>query len=160
MGDDMSGYGDAKNIAELAKAVRESTLKRLRLVPEGCENWRGSSEAMSFADMAKHLIDTDEWLFKKLEIKNIEPIKGQAGLVKIENRKQYHELLEELNQTGKRRTALLENIGEEALSEMIYDARYGREVTVWWIIVRGNIDHETHHRGQIAAYLKVCLATG
>ena len=26
---------------------------------------------------------------------------------------------------------------------------------MWWIIVRGNLDHETHHRGQIAAYLRM-----
>jgi uncharacterized damage-inducible protein DinB len=154
----MSGCGEGKRIAELASAVRESTLKRLRLVPEGRENWRGSSEAMSFADMAQHLIDADEWLFKKLEIKNIEPIKGQAGLIKIVNRRQYDELLEKLNQIGKRRMAMLETIGEETFSEMIYDARFECEVTVWWIIVRGNIDHETYHRGQIAAYLRVCSA--
>jgi uncharacterized damage-inducible protein DinB len=29
-----------------------------------------------------------------------------------------------------------------------------KEVTIWWIIVRGNLDHETHHRGQLSVYLK------
>jgi uncharacterized damage-inducible protein DinB len=34
------------------------------------------------------------------------------------------------------------------------DSRFG-EVTVWWVIVRGNLDHEIHHRGFIGAYLKM-----
>jgi len=35
----------------------------------------------------------------------------------------------------------------------VFDERFG-ETTLWWIVVRGNLDHEIHHRGQIAAYLR------
>ena len=48
---------EGRRLAEFSRAVRESTLKRLRLVPDGFENWRISPQAMSFADVAKHLID-------------------------------------------------------------------------------------------------------
>ena len=34
----------------------------------------------------------------------------------------------------------------------------GQEVSVWWIIVRGNLDHEIHHRGQLS-YLRAILDT-
>ena len=35
----------------------------------------------------------------------------------------------------------------------------GKEVSVWWIIVRGNLDHEIHHRGQLSSYLRAILDT-
>ncbi|MFX0090823.1 MAG: hypothetical protein ACFFBD_03590, partial [Candidatus Hodarchaeota archaeon] len=58
-------------------------------------------------------------------------------------------------QTGKSRKLLLENMLEDQLTEKIFDERFGGPVNVWWIIVRGNLDHEIHHRGQISVYLKV-----
>ena len=90
-----------------------------------------------------------------LELKNLKPILGQPGLVKITHRSQYLSLLDELRQTGIRRNQLLESITPAQLSEMIFDWRYGQKVSVWWIIVRGNLDHEIHHRGQIATYLRI-----
>ena len=37
----------------------------------------------------------------------------------------------------------------------------GQEVSVWWIIVRGNLDldHEIHHRGQLSSYPRAILDT-
>ena len=35
----------------------------------------------------------------------------------------------------------------------IPDERFGGNVSVWWILLRGNLDHEIHTRGQIALYL-------
>lgn len=37
----------------------------------------------------------------------------------------------------------------------IFDKRFGKKVTIWWIIIRGNLDHEIHHRGQLSVYLKL-----
>lgn len=145
---------EGRRLSEFSAAVRESTLKRLRLVPEGYENWRMSLESMSFADVAQHLIDADDWLFKMLELKNLKPMVGEPGLVEVSDRSQYLSLLEGLAQTGARRSEMLKNTTESQLSEMIFDGRFGREVSVWWIVVRGNLDHEIHHRGQIAAYLR------
>lgn len=143
-----------KRLAEFSRAIRESTLKRLRLVPEGHENWRISSKAMSFADIAQHLIDADNWLFEKLGIKNLKPMVGRANLVEIKGRSQYDVLLGELEKIGDRRSTMLDKITDEELSEMIYDDRFGGEVSAWWIIMRGCLDHEIHHRGQISAYLR------
>ena len=146
---------EGKRLAEFSIAVRESTLKRLRLVPEGYENWRFSEETMSFADMAQHLIDADNWLFEMLRTKNLEPIVGKPRLVEVTRRDRYLGLLDELEQAGARRAEMLESITDTQLSEMIFDHRFGREVSAWWIILRGNLDHETHHRGQIVVYLRV-----
>ena len=145
---------ESQRLAAFARAVRESTLKRLRRVPPGQENWRITPDAMSFADQAQHLIDTDEWLFKKLAIKTLDPILGEAGTVTVADRAEYEVLLDALARSGARRNALLESLTAEQFDETIYDARFDGEVSAWWIIVRGNLDHEIHHRGQIIAYLR------
>ncbi len=145
---------ESQRLAAFARAVRESTLERLRQVPIGQENWRFAPGAMSFADLAQHLVDTDEWLFKKMEVKTLDPIVGYAGVVEITDRAEYLALLDALIRTGAQRCALLESLTEDQLDEKIFDARFGGEVSLWWIIVRGNLDHEIHHRGQLATYLR------
>ena len=149
---------EGTKLAKFSEAVRESSLKRLITVPDGYENWRPAPEAMSFADIAQHLIDADNWTFKMLEVKNLKPMKGRPSLVEVIDRTQYLSILDELRQTGIRRSQLLENITPAQLSEMIFDQRFGQEVSVWWIIVRGNLDHEIHHRGQITTYLRIISA--
>ena len=54
-----------KLLIDFCKAVRDSTLKRLKVVPEGYENWRISKNSLSFAEIAKHLIESDDWTIKK-----------------------------------------------------------------------------------------------
>lgn len=147
------GTSEGERLAEFSLAVRESSLKRFRLVVQTQENWRINEQAMSFADLAKHLIDADEWTFKKLEAKTLETMVGRQDLIYIQQREDYEVLLCELEETGKRRAALLREMTQAQLCEMILDERFEGEVTIWWIIVRGNLDHEIHHRGQIATYL-------
>jgi uncharacterized damage-inducible protein DinB len=146
---------ESENLAAFSRAVRESSLKRLRLVPEGRENWRATPETMSFADQAQHLIDADEWLFRKLEDRALEPMVGHAGEAGEVTRTEYLDLLARLEQTGRQRSDLIAGLSSDQLAEPILDWRFGGGVTVWWVIVRGNLDHEVHHRGQIAAYLRV-----
>ena len=152
--------GESGNLAAFSQAVRESSLKRLRLVPAGRESWRPTPEAMSFADLAHHLIDADEWLFRKLEERTLEPMVGRAGEAGEATRDRYLEMLERLGQTGRQRADLIAGLSADQLAEPIFDRRFGGEVTVWWVIVRGNLDHEIHHRGQIATYLRMVGATG
>ncbi len=148
-------YAEAQWLAEFSMAVRESSLKRLRLVPEGCEVWRPVDGAMSLTDIAAHLIECDLWLFDKLRNDSLAPIHGEAGRVKAADRKQYMALLDQLDQVGRQRRAVISGLDEGELARMTMDRRFAGEVTVWWVIVRGNLDHEIHHRGQIATYLRM-----
>jgi hypothetical protein len=109
---------------------------------------------MSSADIAYHLIETDEWLFKKIEIKNLKSILGNSGTVEIQNRNDYLKLIEKLNNSGEKRAGLIRSLDDRGFEEKIYDDRFGKKVSVWWIIVRGNLDHEIHHRGQLSSYLR------
>jgi len=151
----MTTSAESQRLADLAQAVRTSTLKRLHLVPAGYENWRPVDGAMSFADIARHLTECDLWMFLKMEDVSIEPVHGRAGTMTITDRQQFDVLIDDLDQLGRRRSAWLAGLTERDLSAAIMDSRFGGEITVWWMIMRGNLDHETHHRGQIAAYLRM-----
>lgn len=142
-------------LISFSDAVRASTLKRLRAVPQGFENWKVSSGALSFADVAQHLVDTDEWLLRKLRDPSVEPIQARAGATVVASRSEYDALLDALARSGQRRARKLASLEPEAWDERVYDERFGKEVSVWWLVVRGNLDHEIHHRGQIATYLRV-----
>jgi len=151
---------EGRRLAEFSRAVRESSLKRLRDVPEGSENWRIRPDAMSIADLAQHLINADRWLLQKLRTKTLAPIVGQPGLCRIQHREEYIDLLEEFEQLGHDRARLLEGLSDSEFAEMSFDGRFGQEVSAWWIIVRGNLDHEIHHRGQIGVFLACIRAEG
>jgi uncharacterized damage-inducible protein DinB len=146
---------EAKRLAEFSSAVRDSTVKRMRLVPEGFENWRVDDDAMSFADLGQHIIDADEWLFRALEGKRQSPLKGHARLLAVADRGEFVSLIDELSRAGRRRKSLIEGMSSKQFAEMMYDHRFGTEVSTWWVVVRGNLDHEIHHRGQIIAYLRM-----
>lgn len=140
-------------IADFSQAVRASTIKRLEMIPGGYENWKISENAMSIADIAQHLVDTDTWLFEKLVDHQLEPITGKAGSTSIRRRSEYDAIIDKLGETGETRYRLI--MGDLDLDQLIFDSRFNGEVTALWIILRGNLDHEIHHRGQLTAYIRV-----
>ena len=136
----------------LAHVVRESTLKLLRDVPLGSENWRVDPEAMSFADTAQHLLDADSAHFEALRTAVFSPRFGYAHLLDVSNRTEFDALIEQLRESGQQRVAMMEALREEDLHAPI-TAPWGT-ITTWWLIARVGLDHEANHRGQIAAYLR------
>lgn len=110
---------------------------------------------MSFAEQAVHLVDCDNYLFDKLDGKAVAPVTGPPDMFVAVSRLEYESLIAALERTGRQRSVLLEGLGEDDFSRLVNDKRFGGEVSLWWLIVRGNLDHEIHHRGQIAAYLRV-----
>ena len=146
---------ESEKLAEFAKAVRDSTIKRLKQVPAGKENWRITPEAMSFAEIAYHLIEADEWLIKKIENEDLESMLGKTGTIMIDDNLEFLDLINRLQQSGKNRCSSIKELNKSKLQSTIIDKRFGKKVTIWWIIVRGNLDHEIHHRGQLSAYLKM-----
>lgn len=142
-------------LAEYSVAVRESSLKRLRRVPVGFENWRPSSGALSLSELARHILAADEWFFRKLEDPSLRRMVACVGEGGPLSRAEFDDVLVRLEASGRRRAELLSSLANEDLSRLIRDDRFGKEVTVWWLAVRGNLDHEAHHRGQIATYIRL-----
>jgi uncharacterized damage-inducible protein DinB len=142
-------------LIEFCKAIRESTLKRLKVVPKGYENWKISPGALSFAEIAKHIIDLDYWLFEKIKNPELKSIETETAFIQYCDRDKYIKLIDELEELVKKKIELINSFDEDKLKTKMFDNRFDSEVSIEWIILRGNLDHEIHHRGQIAAYLRV-----
>ena len=142
-------------LTDFCRAVRGSTIKRLEVVPEGYENWKISPGALSFAEIAKHIIDLDNWLFEKIKNPDTRSIETETAIIKHCRRKEYEELLIKLKEILGEKINLIKTFDENKLNEKIYDDAYDTEVSLALLILRRNVDHEIHHRGQIATYLKV-----
>lgn len=148
-------YGEALRLSEFAGAVRDSTLKRLRLVPVGRENWHPTEQALSFADIAHHLVEADDWLFAKLANPQLPGIRAVSGTGRVADHGAFLAILERLRTLGDRRREVISRLSNAALDTLIHDNRFGGEVSVWWVIVRGNLEHEAQHRGQVTSYLRI-----
>lgn len=148
-------YGEALRLSECARAVRESTLKRLLLVPNGRENWQPTEQALSLADIAQHLVEADEWLFAKLANPRLAGMKAVAGTGRVADHAEFLAVVERLRVLGEQRREIISRLSNAALDSLVFDDRFGGEVSVWWVIVRGNFEHEAQHRGQLASYLRL-----
>lgn len=142
-------------LTEFCKSVRGSTIKRLEMVPKGYENWKVSPGSLSFAEIAKHIIDLDNWLFEKIKDPRTKSIETETAVMKHCTAKEYEELVIRLKKTLGKKIELINTLNEDKLKANIYDDAYNCEVSLAFLILRRNIDHEIHHRGQIAVYLRV-----
>ena len=145
---------EGQRLAEFSRAVRESTLKRLVQVPTGKECWSPVQGAMSFMDIAHHIAEADGWLFQKLKDPALSKMTGNGGEAARMKPAGFQALVTSLRRLGEQRADLLSTLVDSYLDSPMFDDRFGN-VTVWWVIVRGNLDHEAHHRGQMAVYLKL-----
>jgi uncharacterized damage-inducible protein DinB len=148
-------HNESSNLSAWSRAVRESTLKRLRLVPAGKENWRPVSGAMGVAGIAQHILDADLWLFRKLQEPTLQAMKDVDPAYNVASYADFLAILSNLQRTAEERSTLIQELTLSDLARTMPDERFGPEISVWWEIVRGNLDHETHHRGQLAAYLRM-----
>jgi uncharacterized damage-inducible protein DinB len=146
---------DAELLVEFCKVVRESTIKRLKIVPEGYENWKISPGALSIAEIAKHLIDSDNWLFEKIRNPDLKSIKTETAVIKDCDVDTFKKLIIQLKDTLEIKVNLINSFDQDKLNTKMFDDRFNSEVSIEWIILRGNLDHEIHHRGQLAACLRV-----
>jgi len=142
-------------LKEFTEVVRNSTLKRLVKVPAGYENWRISPGSLSFAETAKHLIDIDEWILQKIENPELKSIETESALIKNCGREKFLELIEELKISLAKKLEFIDALEEADLAHKIYDDAYNTEMSIAMLFLRRNLDHEIHHRGQIAVYLRV-----
>ncbi|WP_370391410.1 DinB family protein [uncultured Winogradskyella sp.] len=145
-----------EELALLSEQIRGLTLKRLKELPDGFMNWRLNNSAMSFAHLVQHLIDVDD-LFFKLSTTNAREFKWQLGSDEVPinvDASTYKTMLQTLKRYGKKRSTLISEFDDKTINDVLHDSE-GNQMTYWWFIMRKVLEHETYHRGQIAAYLKV-----
>ncbi len=146
---------EGRRLAAFSAAVRESTLKRLRAVPEGRELFRVDAASMSFADLALHLLEADARLFRRIHDVKIPPPVRTRPRFRARSRNAYLALLERLTRSGARRRRFIERLTRADLARIRDDPYYGR-ASGWWYLLRSCLDHEIHHRGQIPLMLRLC----
>ncbi len=90
-------------LIEFCKAVRDSTIKRLKIVPKGYENWRISKNSLSFAEIAQHLIDSDDWTINKIKIPTLKSILAEKGSIEDCSREVFYSFISALEESLERK---------------------------------------------------------
>ena len=142
-------------LIDFCRVVRDSTFKRLTVVPEGYENWRISKNSLSFAEIAQHLIDSDEWTINKIKDPTIKSILAEEGSIVDCSHKEFSRLISTLEESLDRKIKFIDSLSKEKMESKIYDDRFSSKVSIEWILLRGTLDNEIHHRGQLAVYLRM-----
>jgi len=144
-----------KELTKFSIAVRESTLKRLRAVPAGYENWRLDKDSMSVADLAQHIIDCDHALIDAYQTKSLGPNLGMAYSVDIKKEDDMQKLIDVLEGTKNKRAIFIEGLEQKEYVKIIKaERKSGEEQMTLELLIYKMLDHEIHHRGQLAVYLK------
>jgi uncharacterized damage-inducible protein DinB len=145
---------DFVRLAKFSESVRDSTLKRLNLVPAGRENFRYKPNLMSFADVALHLIDIDRSLIK-LPAKSYASHIGNPDRIHISKRSQYERLLNELQRLKTVRSSFIKKLGNGSINKKVnVTSLSGKSIEDTGYLIYKLLDHEIHHRGQLVVYLK------
>ena len=147
---------DIDRLAESAERARESTIKRLKLVPDGKENVGVPDSVMSPADIADHLIRGDRALPHLLTSR----FKGKGlGLTRqkvVASRKEYDDLVSELEDLGAKRSDFIRGLSDADLRTSIrFEAIAGKGEMDFGAMLHRYLDHECHHRGTLSVYLRL-----
>jgi uncharacterized damage-inducible protein DinB len=132
-------------------------LKRVRQVRTGDADWRPDPGALSFVDIVQHLVDADVWILKYLE--------GSSGPRAViapgdADADDWLSLTKELERLGGERSRRIGEMTEEGLAREIDEPQVLGRTTFWWLIVRGSLDHEIHHRGAFQLSLRLRYRSG
>ena len=147
---------DLERLANFSDKVRNSTLKRLRKVPPGKENYSISNDSMTIADIARHLIICDEAYLSLLDTKQLEKNLGKTNSIRIKSREEFDNLIRSLEVLKIQRHDFILAMNDEKLNTKIaVDSIAGKSEEDLGSLIYRMLDHETHHRGALAIYLNV-----
>jgi uncharacterized damage-inducible protein DinB len=143
---------EGQRLASFSRAVRESSLKRFRQVHPNDYGWRPAPDSLSFADILQHLVDADAWILGYLE--------GRPGPRAVicpgdAREEDWSNLLSRLIESGTSKADRLERMTEGELEREILEPQVLGQTTLWWLVVRGSLDHEIHHRGALQLALRL-----
>ena len=157
----MNEGGNIAWLAEFARQVRESTLKRLAQVRPEDRGWSPGEGIMSFADTLRHLIEVDRWLLDRLDGKteaDVQPCPGAGGGL------DWQAAMAEFRQLGQRRQERILGYSSADLTAVSFaaapgdggpagGAAAGMGTPLWMLLLRRGLDHEIHHRGELQLML-------
>lgn len=141
-----------ERLALFSEQARESSLKRFRHVKTEDRAWRPASGRLSFVDHLKHLVDCDRWL--------LSVIRGEAAPRAVIHPEEgdpscWNRYVAELEQLGLEKISFFRNLSDSDLDRLIEKPENLGGPDVGSLILRGNLDHEIHHRGMVQLLLKL-----
>lgn len=145
-----------RRLAGFSSSIRESPLKRLRSVPQGKENWKRTDATMSFADIAQHLIDSDQAYMSALETGLLGKNLGRSGCRIVKDREEYDQLIRELERLKKVRQDFIISLDDDKLNRRITcDRMAGTIEQDFGTTLLLLLDHEIQQRGILIVHLKI-----
>ena len=85
-------------LGQLSNSARNSTMKRLKRVAEGAENWAIAEGKLSFADLACHILECDKAVLKIFESNSIGKNLGTPGMAGTVDRSGFDPLISTLQE--------------------------------------------------------------
>ncbi|QXP58308.1 DinB family protein [Olleya sp. HaHaR_3_96] len=142
-------------LAAWSLTIRQLTLKRLGKIPNEFINWRLNTSTLSFGHLVQHILDVDELFFNLNTSENkFKWILGTNEPHINIDQKTYKKMLEKLKVNNKKRSEIIKAFTQKSINKIIKNEN-NEELTIWWFLIHNVLEHETYHRGQIAAYLKI-----
>jgi uncharacterized damage-inducible protein DinB len=143
----------AAPLVAFASAVRESSVKRFRLVRPEHYQWRPRPDLLSFVDVLQHLVDADHWLFDLLDGKPA--TEGVVISPGDADAQAWDALLREFIQLGTKRRDRIGTFNGHDFAQRQFDLGRRGLFSLSQLILRCNIDHEIHHRGALQLSLRL-----
>ncbi len=126
--------------------VRKRTLRYARVVPDDHINWSPQEGEFTCADILRH-ISSAEKMFVNVVMQGKWHYEGHDG-----SQKSLEELIVHLEQTHHEAMEALQSLPDSELGQSRPAFEGDAQVKVWrWLMAM--IEHEIHHRSQLAMYL-------
>jgi uncharacterized damage-inducible protein DinB len=141
-----------ERLAIFSEKVRESSLKRFRLVGAQDRAWRPAPGRLSFVDHLKHLVDCDRWILAVVKGEeephaDIQPGEGDPARWDI--------YVSELEALGIVKVSFLSGLSDADLDSAVIKPEHLGRPDAGSLILRENLEHEVQHRGSVQLLLRL-----
>lgn len=126
----------------------EYTMEFARAMPAEKFGFKPTEEVFSFAEQLLHLAGANFWFFSTIKGEKI-PKSEEDLESEGKNKADVVALLAESFRYG---DAVVENLTDAAAANKV---TMGENTLLCWKLIFFNVDHITHHRGQMVAYLRL-----
>ena len=144
---------EGERLAQFSELVRESSLKRFKQVAFEDRGLSVSPTQLNFIDILKHLVDADKWVIAIL--KDDKTIPTASVKVGYGSPEEWDKCLSDLERLGKEKAELLRKMSDDDFSREIINGEIMGKSNKWLVLMRGNLDHEIHHRGSLQIMLNL-----
>jgi uncharacterized damage-inducible protein DinB len=146
-------YANGREFLKYFENVRTRTTRVIERIPAEQIDWRPTPDAFSFADLIRHIAATERYMFGENVQGNQSRYPGHGP----ELADGYDQTMKYFQRCHAEAVEIFAALTEDQLQRKV-GTPGGIEMTCWkWL--RGMIEHEVHHRGQIYLMLKTIGVT-